>query len=300
MDRFIHFRLLKKHRQKKSRQIQLCTLHFLLCIIFCVGCSGPQRVSLPDEASFQFIVVADPQLFRGKKADLDKAVQSINQFKPDFVVMCGDLVETPGNLQQIQAYKNSVSGLSSEITLYNLPGNHDLGRPVKSDKIAIYQEHFGPLWFHFEHGDNLFIALCSDIFSDPNAPMHQQQTKWLSDLLESSQAKDRDHIFILMHHPLYLNSPDEPGAYSNMPLPIRQAMLDLFVKHQVSAVFSGHYHNNRENCYHGVDLITTNSITAPMGDIPAGFRVVTVDEDGYEQTYYTLEALAMRGAVFHD
>jgi len=113
--------------------------HVLLLFIACIGCSNIETVSLPvhktghfQQDRFRFIVAADPQLFRGKKEDLDKAIESINNFEPEFVIMCGDLVEIPSNQQQIRAYKDAASKLSPEISLYNVSGNHVLGQPVKS------------------------------------------------------------------------------------------------------------------------------------------------------------------------
>ncbi|AQT69815.1 Calcineurin-like phosphoesterase [Anaerohalosphaera lusitana] len=273
-------------------------LFFLLCLTFFSGCClRPDSTSPGDQfdsrqkESIRFIVAADPQLFRGDKSDLVEAIQLINRLEPDFVVMCGDLVETPSNMEQIRAYKDAVTELSGDIPLYNLPGNHDLGRPVGSNNISTYQQHFGELWFDFEYGDGLFIGLCSDILADADAPMHGEHKKWLWDILDSPEAKKAENIFVFMHHPLYLNSPDEPGAYSNMPVGIRKELLEFFVQNGVQAVFSGHFHDNRINSYQGVDLITTNSITAPLGKIPAGFRVVEVRQERYEQTYYTTEEL---------
>ena len=119
--------------------------HALLLFVMIAGCNNIKFNSLSNKEldpsqqdRFQFIVAADPQLFRGKKEDLDKAIGFINSCKPEFFVMCGDLVETPGDIQQIQAYKDSASKLSSEIKLYNVSGNHDLGRPVEIEYIKIF------------------------------------------------------------------------------------------------------------------------------------------------------------------
>lgn len=231
---------------------------------------------------------------RGKKEDLDIAIESINDFKPDFVIMCGDLIETPANLHQIKSYKDAVSTLSDEIVLVNVSGNHDLGQPVKMDDIEAYKMNFGDLWFHFEYGNSLFIVLSSDILKDPDAPLHKQQTAWLVSLLNDPHSQTYDNIFVFMHYPLYINSPNEPDGYSNMPIQSRQTLLNLFQMHRVKAVFSGHLHDNRINKYQGMDLITTNSITVPMGKTPAGFRVIEVNPDGYSDTYYTIEQLAKK------
>ena len=130
--------------------------HILLLFI-CLGCINTHKAYSPhningqfQQSPFKFIVAADSQLFRGKKEDLDEAIEKINALKPEFVVMCGDLIETPSNLEQISAYKDSVSKLSSDITLHNIAGNHDLGRPATINNIQTYQEHFGKLWYYFD------------------------------------------------------------------------------------------------------------------------------------------------------
>ena len=297
--RWFYMKIKRKGQKVKKQCFFMATL-FLL-ILGCAGCHVTENTSvsaeenaLPPKVKFRFIVAADPQLFRGKKEDLDKAIEKINDLNPDFVIMCGDLIETPANLQQIQAYKDSVSKLSPEIELYNIPGNHDLGRPAKIENIQVYQQHFGKLWYHFEYKNNLFIGLSSDVLQNDNLPMKKQQRKWLIKLLNRSQPASHKQIFVFMHHPLYLKSPDEPDAYSNMPIKIRKDLLDIFVRHSVQAVFSGHYHDNKINTCQGVDLITTNSVTVPMGNVPAGFRVVNVYKNRYEQYYFNLKQMAKK------
>lgn len=276
----------------------LLILSVLFLLLAGGGCDSikPMAGSLDASArglqtDFRFIVAADPQLFRGKKEDMDKAIRSINAIDPAFVVMCGDLVETPSHPAQIQAYRDSVAGLNPAIQLYNLPGNHDLGQSISDRYLTTYQETFGPLWYHFEQGNALFIILSSDILRHADTPLRNQQMDWLINILEQPQSKTVDHLFVFMHHPLYIDDPDEPDGYSNMPADLRRELLTLFVKHRVRAVFSGHLHRNRINRYQGVDLITTNSITVPMGDDadPAGFRIVDVEANHYHHRYATVQ-----------
>ena len=290
-------RMAKTVFMKNDKRIGITIIACWLALLF-VGCGNTRTASLSRDKSgsfrqdnFRFIIAADPQLFRGKIEDLENAIELINDFKPKFVVMCGDLVETPSNQSQILAYKEAVSKLSPQITLHNISGNHDLGQTVKTGNIAVYQKNFGELWFHFTQDNSLFIVLSSDILRDDSAPMNKEQTEWLDGIFEQFQSKAISHIFVFMHHPLYLNSPDEPDGYSNMPSAIRSRLLALFVKHRVRAVFSGHLHDNKINRYQGVELITTNSITVPMGKDPAGFRIVEVTPDGYGHRFYALKPL---------
>lgn len=272
---------------KSLNRLCLLTLGLLL-LATCTGCRGPRTF---EQENFRFIVASDPQLFRGKIEDLDKAVEAINDFAPEYVFICGDLIETPSNQQQIEAYKDSVSNLSDKITLHNIAGNHDLGRPFKIENAQAYERNFGKLWYHFVRGNNLFIILSSDILQAADAPMKKQQMDWLKNTLNRFRSKTMNNKFIFMHHPLYVKTPDEKDAYVNMPSGIRKELLDLLTEHNITAVFSGHLHNNRINRYNGVDLITTNSMTVPLGKAPAGFRIVEVKPGGYEHRYHTTEEI---------
>ena len=70
----------------------------------------------------------------------------------------------------------------------------------------------------------------------------------------------------MMHYPLYIGAPEEPGSYDNVDEPGRSWLLGLFDRYGVEAAYSGHVHNYFYN-RHG----ETRMYTVPArGLVPTG------------------------------
>ena len=117
----------------------------------------------------------------------------------------------------------------------------------------------------------------------------QKQYHWLRKQLEKS--KKADHIILFCHYPFFNKSVDEPEAYSNIGPEYRKKYLSLFESNEVSAVFSGHYHNNTLNSYGKVQLVTTSALGKPLGNAPSGLRIVKIYKDRIEHHYYGIDEL---------
>ena len=80
------------------------------------------------EEPFTFVQLCDTQLgFGGYDHDVRsfrQAVKQCNALKPDFVVICGDLVDGPTK-KSITDFNNIKAGFT--MPCYCAPGNHDLG-----------------------------------------------------------------------------------------------------------------------------------------------------------------------------
>jgi len=65
-------------------------------------------------------------------------------------------------------------------------------------------------------------------------------------------------------------------------MPNREKLIGLFRKHDVSCVFSGHWHQDIDARWHGINLITSVGISVPL-QYPEelSFKVVTVFADGW-------------------
>lgn len=88
------------------------------------------------------------------------------------------------------------------------------------------------------------------------------------------------HRFIVMHWPLLNYHPTEEDSYWNMPN--RNELIDLFRKHDVSCVLSGHWHQDIDARWHGISLITSVGTSLPL-QYPEelSFKVITVFEHGW-------------------
>ncbi len=108
---------------------------------------------------------------------------------------------------------------------------------------------------------------------------------------ELTGAEKYKHIVLFCHHPFFINDVNEPAAYSRIEPEFRHKYLDLFNAGNVSAVFSGHYHNNNYAKYGEVELITTSAVGKPLGDAPSGIRIIQVFEDQLVSNYYAIEKI---------
>jgi len=161
-----------------------------------------------DSTSFTFVAFGDrtggPE--KGVKI-LEEAVEMTNWLDPDLVVTVGDLVEGKTTrsewISQHEEFTTIMDQL--EMSWYPVAGNHDV-YPAKrgnESNTDLYEQHFGPLIYSFDHKFAHFIVLFTDEqmdYHDPsnNQNMSQEQMDWLREDLSTTDAKQ---IFVFLHHP---------------------------------------------------------------------------------------------------
>jgi predicted MPP superfamily phosphohydrolase len=102
---------------------------------------APVRAAEP----FFFIQLSDPQLgmftdntnFVQETANYEFAVATVNRLKPAFVVVTGDLVNRPGDRDQIAEYLRITAKVDRAIPVHNVAGNHDVGNVPTPDAANI-------------------------------------------------------------------------------------------------------------------------------------------------------------------
>ena len=254
-----------------------------------------RTLDLPDEEEmFTFIIFSDrtggPD---SGVAILREAVRETNLFEPDLVMTVGDLIQgynaTDGWMKQMQEYRDVMDELLCP--WFPVAGNHDIywrgpDRPSEEHEIH-YQEHFGPLWYAFDHKDCRFLVLYSDEadpktgernFSKPESQrMSAEQLAWLEKALEES--KDKKHVFVFLHHPRWLGN-----NYGDDWNRVHEALAG---PGNVRACFAGHIHHMRhDGVRDGIEYVTLATVGGNQGgSVPeAGhlhqFHVVTVRPDG--------------------
>jgi hypothetical protein len=258
--------------------------------------AGRTRAS-EGKRGFCFFVMADPQLFWGSKANWDQAIGCANALKPDFVMVCGDMVNHAGNEEEVKAYLDGAARLDKAIGLYHVCGNHDydVARP---ESLGWYQSRFGHPWYSFTHKRCLFVVFESTMikYGAEDQPQYQWQMRWLEQTLLAGRGKGYDHIIVCTHYPLALRKADEADEYFNLPQSRRMRLLELFHRCDVTAVFSGHFHHNAYVKDGDLELITTSSTGIALEQMgepkdPLGFRIVKVYPDRIEHEYHGYAAL---------
>jgi len=248
-----------------------------------------------------FIILADPQMgmFSGNRdtvqeqANLAFVVSSINRLKPAFVVVCGDLVNRGGDREQTDQYKRIMRQIDPGIPAYNVAGNHDVGNQPTAITLAQYRKGFGPDYYSFDSGDIRGIVLDSNLIASPQGVPEESeaQERWLVKELQRARKDGVKHVFVFQHIPYFLERPDEPDQYFNIPKAVRRHYLDLFQEYGVSYVFAGHYHRNASGHDGDLQMVTTGAVGVPMGGSQSGFRIVRLAPGVVQSEYYDLGSL---------
>lgn len=250
---------------------------------------------------FFFVQMADPQFgmftkdrdFAQETANYEFAIATANRLKPRFVIVCGDLVNKPGDQAQIEEYQRISAKLDPSIRLYHVAGNHDVGNEPTLQALRDYRERFGPDYYSFQEGSIYGIVLNSSLIHSPgNAPGElQKQESWLRAELVKLKSSGFQHILIFQHHPFFLERGDEPDQYFNIPLVRRTPLLHLFRQAGVKHLFAGHYHRNAHGWDGDIEMVTTGPVGMPLGGARSGLRIVEVSEQGVRHQYYEFGAL---------
>jgi 3',5'-cyclic AMP phosphodiesterase CpdA len=247
-----------------------------------------------------FLQMSDPQFgmytknrdFSQETANYEFAIATANRLKPRFVIVCGDLVNKPGDAAQIAEYTRITSNLNPSIHVYHVAGNHDVGNEPTAASIEAWRRRFGPDYYSFREGPLYGIVLNSSLIHSPgNAPeLLEKQNEWLTAELAKAQASGAKHIVVFQHHPFFLERGDEPDQYFNIPLVRRTPLLRSFKEAGIKHLFAGHYHRNAHGWDGEIEMVTTGPVGMPLGGARSGFRIVWIG-DGIRHQYFEFGAL---------
>ena len=219
-----------------------------------------------------------------------EAIETANKIKPDFVVICGDMVHNSDSEEQFQELTRISRLLNEEIKLYWVAGNHDVGDKPTRAGLAKYKEQFGEYNYSFQEENSYFIVLNSSICYDPGSVPDEWDNliSFLEKELQIAASVQKRHKIIFMHHPLYLNDPNEGDNYFVIPSVRRAKIIDLITDYDVSAVFTGHLHRNNYRKIGNTELVSTGPVGFPLGEDPSGIRHVRMDDNSLTHEYLGL------------
>lgn len=208
-----------------------------------------------------------PGFFDDWRENFSLAVQRINELKPSFVFLTGDLVmggaEGGGN-DEFKAVKDSLANI--KVPLYIVPGDHDLGisafasSVAKPEAIERYENIFGASYYSFDHDSLHFIGLNSSLFDKGLDSENEKQIEWLKSDLEKNRGK---RIFLFFHRK-----------------DILEIIYPILKDYRIEAVFAGHIHRNSENEWNGIKVFTTNATSYTW--CGPGYRIVEVYNHGIQ------------------
>lgn len=251
---------------------------------------SPQPYFFIQLADTQFGMFTNDRSFEQETANYEFTVANINRLRPRFVVICGDLINKPGDPAQTAEFQRITAKIDKSIPVYLAAGNHDVGNDPTPELIAYYRQNFGPDFYSFREGDIYGIVLDSSVISSPKAvqKIADEQEAWLATELVKAKTSGARHIVVFQHHSWFLEKPDEPTQYFNIPLEQRQRYLKLLRDAGVRYVFAGHYHRNALGKDGDFEMVTSGPVGQPLGTDPSGLRAVVVQGDRLEHRYFTL------------
>lgn len=183
------------------------------------------------EGQFQFAIVTDrtgglrPGVF-------SEAVDKINLLRPPFVMSVGDLItgyteDTVELVRQWEEFDAMIDRL--KMPFFYLPGNHDITNKVMED---LWQERFGPTYYHFVYQDVLFLCLNSEdqVRGAGRGTISDEQY----DYIERTLAENTDvkWTLVFLHQPLW----DQEN-------PERWPDVEQLLAQREHSVFAGHVHH---------------------------------------------------------
>lgn len=249
---------------------------------------------------YKFVVCADTQITSEREKYWKQCVAQVNKIKPKFMVIVGDICDSPPTTnheyalrrQQEREFFTILDGLDDSVYFMPAPGEHDVGIQPTHNTINRYRLSFGQEFFDFTVAGMKFIVLNSQYYVSPSAVESyvEEQEKWLDEKLNDGNNGPLGPI-VFMHTPPFTKSVDEVDSPACLNKAKRKQILDKFERAGVKYIFCGHLHANSTVNYSKIQIITTSSVGDPRGADKRGFRVVTLYENKLTHEFVTLEDL---------
>ena len=180
-------------------------------------------------------------------AALERCVAALNEFlpKPDFVVISGDLVDTP-TAEEYEYLKCLLAPLN--LPFAGIPGNHDSREMMRAAfPLFPYASASGPLDQCLEIGGLDLLLLDSSVHRKPHGELEAASLQWLEATLASAPQRP---ALLFLHHP-----PFETGIWhmdrQNL---LNAAELAAIVRRhpRVQRIAAGHVHRATLTIFAGV------------------------------------------------
>lgn len=178
---------------------------------------------------------------------LERCIAVLNQLDPvpDFVVISGDLVDTPTD-EEYQHLKRLLAEL--RLPFSAIPGNHDsreLMRAVFTDRSYAFPS--GPLNHRIEIGALDLLLLDSSVPGKPHGELDLSTLDWLETTLSASPGRP---ALVFLHHPPFLTG---IGHMDRQNLRNAAELAPIIKRHpRVQLVASGHVHRPTLTMFAGV------------------------------------------------
>ena len=285
------------YKSTTMKKINLFTnISFMLTLFLVFSCKPK-----PAGESFTFAFLTDVHLTYERNAvpGFNQAIQSVNDLKPDFVIMGGDLIMDA--LGQRYSYADSLYNLYNEtVKKFNMPvfntmGNHEIyGIYSQSgaDKLnpeygeKMFEKRLGELYKSFLHKGWKFMILNSieDTGKDRYiGKIDDAQIEWIKKELSST---DKNTPIVISTHIPFITANTQKyvgttvASDSSTVIYNGKEVLDLFSNHNLKLVLQGHLHSLEDIYIDGIHFITGGAVSSgwwngPNKGLEEGYVLLT-------------------------
>ena len=232
-----------------------------------------------EQETFTFVQLCDTQLGHGGYEhdikSFEMAVEQINKLNPDFVVLCGDLV----NKRKDSVFSDFKEIMNRfEVPCYIAPGNHDVGVIPNKTSLNYYRKVIGKDYFTFQNKGYSFIVTNTQLWKADVENESEKHDNWFKKTLKNKSVNENP-VFVIGHYPLFMKNLEEEETNRNLPITKRKEILKLFTQNNVIAYLTGHTHKTIINNYENIQLVSGGATSKNIGNESLGFRVWNVASD---------------------
>jgi Icc protein len=290
--------------------------YFFISILLLYCCKSiAQKSNSENDFSFVFATDIHVDTTKTSQQGFQKAIDTINQLDPDFVITGGDLVMDALDAKYIEAvnlfkiYKNMSSSI--QVPVYNTIGNHDFFGVYDTSGTAInnpeygtkmYENNIGEQYKYFEYkGCHFFLLNSVKIALDEDYKyiglIDSFQIEWIKSILQ--RIDTLAPIIISTHIPFLtvwteVNYNALQPNFKGIVVNNSTEVLKLFENHNLKLVLQGHLHYLENIKVFGIDFITGGSVcgnwwTGPHMQTEEGFLKIDVKDNEFTWKYIDLE-----------
>lgn len=286
-------------------------LILILSIVLTFQITLYAQIKSKDEITFVFMTDIHIQPERNAIEGVKKAIQKINELKPDFVITGGDLImdalavsyERADSLYNL--YNETIKLIKAPV--YNTIGNHEIFGWYEKSGVSREHPEFGKKMFQNRIGKNyqsvifknIKIFILDSVEELPEKGRYygyvsQDQIDWLKD--ELSKTDTSMVLIVSTHIPLLTTfSQIRNGAMAandrGLVVENSKEIFDLFKRHNLKLVLQGHLHIYEDiNIQNKIRFITGGAVSArwwtgPNEGLEEGFVLVKIKGDKISAEY---------------
>ena len=235
-----------KNNMKKLRLVMLVCAGLALGA---AGAFGARVVWAQDAACTDCVVIYGDS--RTNSQEHQKIVDGIMASAPRLVFHLGDAVADGANQQDWDMFDKITAAMRRQAEFYPVYGNHEAGARFPLLNLKVFQDK---TWYALQRYGIYFIVLDSNLELDARSVQYE----WLQTELKNSSLK-KTPVIVMLHRPVF-----SVGKYYNGDAYLQDALVPLFEKYGVVAVFSAHDHNYQRFLYKGIYYIVSGGGGAPL------------------------------------